>query len=209
MLANRVAASPELREITVFDLNPEAVTRFVGEASAGGAAVGGADNYADTVRGADVVFTCLPRSLDVQGVADALLRDGAVGKSVWVDCTSGDPEQARGLGAILGEAGCEYIDCAVSGGPKGALNGTLTAMLGVPEDSPNVPLFRPLVAEFASNIVHCGPTGSGFAIKAVNNAMMGTHILVAAEVCVRVRAGVYIRARSTNIRNTYSRSHSN
>mmetsp|Transcript_10942 Transcript_10942/g.19187 ORF Transcript_10942/g.19187 Transcript_10942/m.19187 type:complete len:168 (-) Transcript_10942:212-715(-) len=54
-------------------------------------------------------------------------------------------------------------------------------MLGVPDGSPHMEHARPLVAQFAKNIVHCGPVGSGFAIKAVNNTMMAAHILIAAE----------------------------
>ena len=101
---------------------------------------------------------------------------------MWIDCTSGDPTFAAAIAAMLDEeAGCTYVDAAVSGGPAGAAAGTLTAMLGAPEGSAHMEHARPLVAQFAKNIVHCGPVGSGFAIKAVNNAMMAAHILIAAE----------------------------
>jgi 3-hydroxyisobutyrate dehydrogenase len=40
---------------------------------------------------------------------------------------------------------------------------------------------RPVLERFGRKIVHCGPVGAGDALKAVNNAMLATHILSLAE----------------------------
>ena len=144
-----------------------------------------------TVKGADVIFTCLPRSGDVHTIANDLISSSSIKSgSVWIDCTSGDPAGAQALALLLKEkADCVYMDCAVSGGPKGAEAGTLTCMLGAPEDSvPFATYGKAMLSTFSKNIVHCGETGSGFAVKAVNNAMMGTHILVAAEGLTALKA---------------------
>jgi 3-hydroxyisobutyrate dehydrogenase len=50
---------------------------------------------------------------------------------------------------------------------------------------------RSALACFAANIVHCGPVGSGDAVKAVNNALLAVHIWSAAEgLAALVKSGV-------------------
>eukprot|EP00494_Astrolonche_serrata_P006617 UN06641 len=70
------------------------------------------------------------------------------------------------------------IDAAVSGGPDGAAAGTLSVMVGGSEDSYNTIL---PVLEQIGKPVHCGPSGSGHAVKCVNNILNMTHLLAAAE----------------------------
>ena len=72
-----------------------------------------------------------------------LLRPGMI----WLDCTSGmtavsqepcnlvvvvagAPSDSVALSGELEQCGVEFVDVAVSGGPKGAANGVLTAMVG-------------------------------------------------------------------------------
>ena len=88
--------------------------------------------YVDTLTeaaAADVIVTCLPTSLEVADIASTMrphLRPG----SLWIDCTSGDPEMTRQISKLLSEAGVDMVDSPVSGGPEGSLAGNLTAMVG-------------------------------------------------------------------------------
>ena len=86
---------------------------------------------------ADVVMTCLPNSKDVQSVVDLAIRNSKNLEKIryWIDTTSGSPKRSRQIAAQLQEYQVDYLDCAVSGGPKGAKSGSLTAMIGGNEEA--------------------------------------------------------------------------
>jgi 3-hydroxyisobutyrate dehydrogenase len=140
---------------------------------------------------ANVIITCLPSSAEVEAVLhgeDGMLE--ALQKAaVLIDCTSGDPPTSRSIAAELGGRGVDFIDAPVSGGVAGAKAGTLTVMWGGEESV--FERVRPVVEAFGKKIVHAGPVGAGDALKAVNNALLGVHILSVAEgLAVLVKAGV-------------------
>jgi 3-hydroxyisobutyrate dehydrogenase len=128
---------------------------------------------AQAVAGADVVITCLPTSADVAGVLTDDVIAGAKG-AVVVDCTSGDPATARRIAASLAARGVEFVDAPVSGGVRGAEEGTLTVMCG--GDAAVIEKARPVIASFGQKIVHCGPVGAGDAVKAMNQALLALTI---------------------------------
>jgi 3-hydroxyisobutyrate dehydrogenase len=131
---------------------------------------------AAAARGCDVVITCLPTSREVAALLDGpdgLLAGMAKG-SILVDCTSGDPATSRATAARLAEKGIGFLDAPVSGGVAGAEAGKLTVMVG--GDAATLERAMPALKAFGEKIVHCGPVGSGDAIKAVNQAMLAVHI---------------------------------
>ena len=77
----------------------------------------------------DVVITCLPTSVEVAAVVAELAPELKAG-SVWIDCTSGDPNTTRATAHALERVGVTMVDSPVSGGPNGAKTGELTAMVG-------------------------------------------------------------------------------
>ena len=125
---------------------------------------------------ADVIFSCLPVSTDVEAlIATHPPKSG----SIWVDCTSGEPESARTLAAKLIQQGVYFLDAPVSGQTVGAENGTLTVMVG--GDLAALERARPAIEPFAGLIQHVGGSGSGFAVKAVNNMLLAVNLWAAAE----------------------------
>ncbi len=125
---------------------------------------------------ADVIFSCLPVSTDVEAlIATHPPKSG----SIWVDCTSGEPESARTLAAKLIQQGVYFLDAPVSGQTVGAENGTLTVMVGGDLDA--LERARPAIEPFAGLIQHVGGSGSGFAVKAVNNMLLAVNLWAAAE----------------------------
>ena len=125
---------------------------------------------------ADFIFSCLPTSADVeQLIAAHLPKQG----SIWIDCTSGVPESAKKLSQRLNKLGVEYLDAPVSGQTIGAERGTLTVMIGG-----NAHAFakaKPIISAFSALIEYVGESGSGFAVKAINNTLMATHLWALAE----------------------------
>ena len=206
-LAEKIVTAEACSALVVFEGRSSGTRASAAALRAAGAHV--EPDLPTAVQGADVIFTCLPRSSDVHAIADDLVsRGGIKAGSVWIDCTSGDPSGALEVAALLREqAQCVYMDCAVSGGPKGAEAGTLTCMLGTAADCEHYARTKAVLSTFSSNIVHCGVTGSGFAVKAVNNTMMGTHILVAAEGLTALKAhGVDARVALAAINGSSGRS---
>lgn len=127
---------------------------------------------------APVVFSCLPTSREVaESIAEIAPR--LASGSIWVDLTSGDPRAAREAAATLAARGVAYLDAPVSGGLNGARAGNLTVMVG--GDARALDEIRPLLLSFATKVVHMGASGTGFAMKAVNNTMLAIHLVSAAE----------------------------
>eukprot|EP00746_Dinoflagellata_sp_MGD_P029481 gnl/MRDRNA2_/MRDRNA2_169797_c0_seq1.p1 gnl/MRDRNA2_/MRDRNA2_169797_c0~~gnl/MRDRNA2_/MRDRNA2_169797_c0_seq1.p1 ORF type:complete len:326 (-),score=69.71 gnl/MRDRNA2_/MRDRNA2_169797_c0_seq1:76-909(-) len=124
--------------------------------------------------GCEVIFSMLPTTKEVVEIS---LQVPNVG--VWVDCTSGDPVDTASLAQNLAEKGTKLVDCPVSGGPRGAHAGTVTAMLGGDEE--DIAKVRALVSTFAGKIERCGPVGSGMATKCVNNILNCCHLAAASE----------------------------
>lgn len=135
-------------------------------------------NSRETVDGADFIVTCLPNSDIVKqvynDVENLLARD-----SVWIDCTSGNPSISRSLAEDSISKARHFLDCPVSGGPSGASRGTLTTMIG--GDQQIFDRSKPILETFASNNVYIGPSGSGHAVKAINNALLAINIWCVGE----------------------------
>lgn len=125
---------------------------------------------------ADIIFSCLPTSSEVETlIAEHLPKAG----SIWVDCTSGEPTSAQYLNVHLQARDVAFLDAPVSGQTIGAEKGTLTVMVG--GDAEALQRARPAIESFAGLIQHVGDSGSGFAVKAVNNMLLAVNLWAAAE----------------------------
>ena len=125
---------------------------------------------------ADYIFSCLPTSADVmQLIKENSLKSG----SIWIDCTSGVPKDAQYLSHSLKEMGVDYLDAPVSGQTIGAEKGTLMVMVG--GDFEAFQKAQPIMQAFSGLIEYVGASGAGFAVKAVNNTLMATHLWALAE----------------------------
>ena len=119
----------------------------------------------------DIIFACLPTSAVTETVlfGDAgISRDLKPGQ-IFVDMTSGDPAISRDQAARLAKAGVIFVDAPVSGGPRGAREGTIAIMVGG-EDKLYEQIL-PTLKVISSNIFHAGPVGAGHALKAGNNLL--------------------------------------
>ena len=183
-MAARIAAAG--LPLTVWNRTASRADEFAREHGAQRAAT-----PAEAAREADVIVTCLPTSRDVAGLLDGPdgLLAGMHQGAALVDCTSGDPATSRTIRDKLAASRIDFIDAPVSGGTTGAQKGTLTIMVG--GDSSVLERVRPVLETFGQKIVHCGDVGAGDAVKAVNNALLATHILAAAEgLAALVKLGV-------------------
>ena len=147
-----------------------------------------AETVPQLVEWADVVITCLPMSTDVREVVEQGAQSWSEGQ-LLVDATSGDPAESRAVAEWLAGRGAGFVDAPVSGGTSGAEAGELTVMLG--GEQPWIATASEVVAPFAGKVVHVGPVGTGHALKAINNALLGVNIQAAGEgLAALVKLGV-------------------
>lgn len=169
----------------VYDLRADAVAKFV---DLGATA---ADSPADLAAHCDVVFTCLPKSDHVHEVIFG--ENGLLGTlkpgSLIADMTTGDPARTRAMAAELKDRQIDLIDAPVSGGPRGANEGTIAIMVGAPQ-----PLFdkvRPFLESISPNIFHAGDVGTAHAVKAGNNLLnLASRLMTFEVVSLLVKNGV-------------------
>ncbi|MBQ0826548.1 NAD(P)-dependent oxidoreductase [Streptomyces tagetis] len=132
------------------------------------------------VDGAAVVVLMLPDSAVVTSVLlDGGLLDRLPSGTLLVDMGSSQPERTRDLAARAARGGVRLVDAPVSGGVTGAEAGMLTVMAG--GDHADWERALPLLRVLGSRVLHVGPPGAGHALKALNNLMSATHLLVTSE----------------------------
>lgn len=166
---------------------------------------------ADTPRAAaleaELVFTCLPNSPEVETVlaGDTGVEAGLSAGSVLVDLTSGIPAVSRRIAARLLSRDVGWADAPVSGGTAGAEAGTLTIMVG--GEAAVFARILPVLETFGKRIVHVGPAGAGHALKAVHNMLIAVNVFALGEgLTTLARAGVAPRTALDVINNANGRS---
>jgi 3-hydroxyisobutyrate dehydrogenase len=141
-----------------------------------------AGNPRDVASTADIIFMCVTDAKAVEEVvfgADGLAAVPGTGKLV-VDFSSIHPDAARAIAARLKAAnGMGWIDSPVSGGTKGAEEGTLAVMAG--GHAADIERVRPYVLAMARRLTHMGPIGAGQTTKLCNQVIVGCAMAVLAE----------------------------
>lgn len=130
------------------------------------------DTMEEALRGADVVFTMLPKGEHARAVylGDSGVIALAPKDALLVDSSTIDVETAVELHRTAREAGFRFVDAPVSGGISGAAAGTLTFMIGgTPDDVEAASRF---IEPMSGRIVATGEAGTGQAAKIVNNMML-------------------------------------
>lgn len=162
-------------------------TRAKAEAlAADGATV--ADSAAAAVAEAEIVVLMLETGAIV---GEVLFGEGAVAASLKpgglvIDMSSIPPATAREHAVKLAEMGIAHIDAPVSGGTRGAAEGTLAIMAGGPEDAFEraKPVFAPM-----GRAIRVGPSGAGQLSKLANQVIVAVTIGAVSEALLLASAG--------------------
>lgn len=188
--------------LTVFDIIPKAVAELV---ESGAVAAATPRELAAVV---DVVITMLPNAAIVDETlngADGLLAGARAGQ-VIVDMSSVAPRTSVKMAQCAAVKSVGYVDAPVSGGAAGAAAGTLTIMVG--GSAEDVAVVMPLFEAMGKNIRHMGETGSGDAVKMVNNLLLGANMAALAEALVLgVKSGVSLETMYEVIKNSSGTSY--
>ena len=139
----------------------------------------------------NVVILMLPDSPDVELVVTgkAGVFEGARRGMLLIDMGTSSPALARRLARDGAERGIDVLDAPVSGGEVGALDATLSIMVGGSESA--LQRARPVFQALGQNLVHIGDAGAGQVAKAANQLIVGLTIEAVSEALVlSAKAGV-------------------
>jgi 2-hydroxy-3-oxopropionate reductase len=144
----------------------------------------GAESAAEAVAAADVIITMLPDSPDVDGVMHG--SNGVFAHArrdvLWIDTSTIRPDVARRLARDAAEHGIRAVDAPVSGGEAGAIQASLSIMVG--GSAEDFAAARGILDAVGSTIVHVGAAGAGQIVKAANQLLVAGTIELVAEALV-------------------------
>jgi 2-hydroxy-3-oxopropionate reductase len=170
-------------ELTVHNRSPEKAEELGKE----GAAV--AATPREVAENSDVVITMLPDSPQVREVVageDGVLEGISEG-ALLIDMSTISPVVTEELAEALQEKGASMLDAPVSGGDVGAIEGTLSIMVG--GEQADFQRAKPLFEAMGKTITHVGPTGAGQVTKAANQVVVALTIEAVSEALVLGSAG--------------------
>jgi 2-hydroxy-3-oxopropionate reductase len=143
---------------------------------------------ADAASGAGIIITNVSDTVDVEQVilGDSGVIEGAASGSVVVDMSTISPSVTRDIAARLAKGGVEMLDAPVSGGEKGAIDGSLSIMVG--GKAAVYQRVLPVFEVLGSNIVLIGDNGAGQVTKACNQTVIAQTISAIGEAFVLATA---------------------
>jgi len=172
-------------ELVVYDIVPAGVE----DVAKAGAKPAGSNR--EVAEASDVVITMLPDSPDVEA---AMLGPSGVFEGLHpgltlIDMSSISPITARKVAAMAAEKGVDMLDAPVSGGDVGAINATLSIMVGGKQEV--FDRCRPIFEVLGKNVNLVGESGAGQVCKAANQIVVALTIDAVAEALVFAqKAGV-------------------
>jgi 3-hydroxyisobutyrate dehydrogenase/2-hydroxy-3-oxopropionate reductase len=143
---------------------------------------------AEVGRQAPVIFLCVGDGGAVGEVCDSLLQ-GIQPGSVVADASTISPTVSRSLAERFREKGVRFLDAPCSGSKTGAINATLTFMVG--GDKEAFERVRPYLLAMGKMVFHVGGHGMGLQVKLTQN-------LIGALTCQAMAEG-FVLARKAGL----------
>jgi 2-hydroxy-3-oxopropionate reductase len=165
-------------DLLVHNRSPGKAEELAGE----GATAAGSPR--EVAEGCDVVITMLPDSPQVEEVlsGEGGVFEGVREGALIVDMSTISPVVTESLSARAKENGASLLDAPVSGGDVGAIEGTLSIMVGGSEE--DFERAKPLFEVMGKTVTHVGPTGAGQVTKAANQIVVALTIEAVSEALV-------------------------
>jgi 2-hydroxy-3-oxopropionate reductase len=168
--------------LSVYARRPESAAELVAQ---------GARVYASPAELAREVEIVISNVSDTPDVEEVMLGEhgvihGAHPGLIAIDMSTIKPLAARDIAAKLAAAGVDFLDAPVSGGEIGAINGTLTIMVGGKAEA--LDTARPVLEAMGKTITRIGDSGAGQVAKACNQIVVAVTIEAVAEAMALARA---------------------
>ena len=168
-------------KVTVFNRTASKVEKMASEGARG------AGSPSEVAATSSVIITIVSDTPDVESVV--LGQNGIVhgikGGSVVIDMSTISPEATRKMALRLKEKGCHMLDAPVSGGEQGAIDGTLSIMVGGEKEV--LERCMPVLGAMGKTIVHVGANGMGQTVKLMNQIVVAGNLNAAVEALVFAR----------------------
>jgi 4-hydroxybutyrate dehydrogenase/sulfolactaldehyde 3-reductase len=183
--------------VKVFDLNTEAVKALTAS---------GAEEKTSATELAsecDVIITMVPSSQNVEAaiLGPNGILEGLRPGTIVIDMSTIDPAVTRKVAKEVGVKGGRFLDAPVGRTSTHAEEGTLSIMVGGDED-----LFeacRPILSCMGTDLIYCGPVGSGETMKIINNLLTGMIVAANAEtLALGAKAGLRLDSMLEVLRST-------
>lgn len=144
---------------------------------------------ADVAANCDIIVVCVSDTPDVEEVVlgENGILSGVQAGALVIDCSTISPQATIDIAEQLNAKGVKMLDAPVSGGSEGAANGTLSIMIGGPEDQ--VERARGVFEAMGNTITHVGKQGAGQTVKLVNQILVVGNCLAMCEALIFAQAG--------------------
>ena len=188
-------------DLFVYTRTLEKIKKF----SSGGAT--GCTSIKEITTSVDVLLTCLP---NVETSRQLFMGDDGIfehanSNQVLVDHSTVDVKTSKDCFESASSKGLKFLDAPISGGPGGAADGTLTIMVGGEKES--FDNAKDAFSMMGAKISHMGPSGAGTAMKLVNQLLVSTNTVAAAEAFVLAeQSGVNLNAAIDILSTSWGRS---
>ena len=149
------------------------------------------DDVATLCQQTSVVLLSLPMAKHVNAVIRGTggILDSAQPETLVIDTSTSEPELTRALAADLAAKGHGMLDAPVSGGPAGAMAGSMVMVVGGKQE--DLQRAQPFLEALSSKVVHLGDNGAGHVAKLINNLLCAAHLVTKAEaVALGKKAGL-------------------
>ena len=201
-MANNILKKIENKsDLYVYTRTPEKISKMVEKGASG------CSSLEDLVSKVDIILTCLP---NVETSRNLIMGSGGIcdlanSDQVIVDHSTVDVKTSKDCYEYAQNKDVNFLDAPISGGPGGAADGTLTIMVGGKEEIFNKA--KPAFEMMGKKISHMGPSGAGTAMKLVNQLLVSTNTVAAAEAFVLAeQAGVNLESAIDILNTSWRRS---
>ena len=201
-MANNILKKIENKsDLYVYTRTPEKISKMAEKGASG------CSSLEDLVSKVDIILTCLP---NVETSRNLIMGSGGIcdlanSDQVIVDHSTVDVKTSKDCYEYAQNKDVNFLDAPISGGPGGAADGTLTIMVGGKEEIFNKA--KPAFEMMGKKISHMGPSGAGTAMKLVNQLLVSTNTVAAAEAFVLAeQAGVNLESAIDILNTSWGRS---
>ena len=135
------------------------------------------NNIDDILSSSDLIFFAVPSNKEISSIIN---KKNIKENAILIDLTTSDPKSTIKLHKKLQLQNIHYYDAAMSGGATGAINGTLTLMIGAKEYE--LKSIGNIFAKMASNVFYYGEPGTGHLMKLLHNSVCHGIFMMMCEV---------------------------
>lgn len=166
-------------DVTVYDLDPEAVSTYVAKGAAAG------DDPVSVMAACDATITCLPSPAASAAVVETMLPAVAPGK-IWMEMSTTDAGEVKRLAGLVQAKGGTAVECPVSGGCHRADTGNISIFAGC--DRPTFERLLPVLTTLGRRVLHTGEIGTASVLKVMTNYLATANLLSVCEALVTMKA---------------------